>query len=100
MEYSGCVSQFDGLVKENTYLLVTGKLSDICEWQLEQFKAPKKHLMDFFLFKHIRHSLINLKQIFIPYFSSQKHRSFLSGAVFFRIPNNLRHKYQRMTINK
>lgn len=48
MEYSGCVPQFDGLVKENTYLLVTGKLSDICEWQLEQFKAPKKHLMAFF----------------------------------------------------
>lgn len=55
------VPQFDGLVNENTYLLVTGKLSDICERQLEQFKAPKKHLMAFFLFKHIRHSLINLK---------------------------------------
>lgn len=75
MEYSGPVPQFDGLVNENIYLLVTGKLSDICEWQLEQFKAPKKRLMAF-LFKHIRHSLINLKQIFIPYLSSQKHRSF------------------------
>lgn len=48
VEYSGRVPQFDGLVNENIYLLVTGKISDICEWQLEQFKAPKKHLMAFF----------------------------------------------------
>lgn len=59
MEYSGPVPQFDGLVNENIYLLVTGKLSDICEWQLEQ--STKETFNGFFLFKHIRHSLINLK---------------------------------------
>lgn len=98
MEYSGRVPQFDGLVNENIYLLVTGKISDICEWQLEQLKAPKKHLMAFFLFKHIRHSLINLNFYPLPFFSKAQ-IFFLSGAVFSRIPHNLSHKYQRMTIN-
>lgn len=49
MEYSSRLPRFDGLVNENIYLLVTGRLSGICERQLEQFKAPKKHLMAFFI---------------------------------------------------